>query len=225
MKSREKPISRQALIVGGMLGVLKRGLGIFIGLMLIIWGALPLLSEETGLRFGMGYQVFFTGILLAAALFFWFLGKDRIPNPTGTAGVLGSLAGVFFLTIGVLVAFGVVYPQFDLPRPPEATAEGAVERGKDLVFLEQALGGGGCLLCHKISGTGGTRGPNLTQVASLAGGRVLGLTAEQYLLEKVSAGMTYDFLVPEYTPMMPPFERMFTEEQLQDVVTYLLTLE
>ncbi len=207
------------------LRALKRGPVIFIVLLLFIWVALPLVPEETGLRFGMGYRAFFTVMVLLSALLFWLLGKDQIPYPRSTAGVLGSLAGVFLLIVGLLVMAGVVYPQFELPRPPEAAAQDAVGRGNELFFLEQQRGGGGCVQCHAISGRGGTRGPDLTQVASRAGDRVPGLTAEQYLLEKVRAGLTYEFTVPEYTPMMPPFESILTQEQLQDVVAYLLSLE
>ena len=83
----------------------------------------------------------------------------------------------------------------------------------------------GCFRCHTISGKGGTRGPDLTDVASRAGERVPDLSTEQYLLEKVKAGGTYDYTVPEYVPMMPEFGKLLTDEQLQDLVTYLRSLQ
>jgi mono/diheme cytochrome c family protein len=189
--------------------------------LLLTWVALPLVPIETGLRFGMGYRVFFTAMVLLGALFFWFLGRERIPAPTRTAPVLASLAGVYLLTVGSLVAIGVVYPQFELPRPAEGVALNAEARGKELFWGENV----GCFRCHAVGGTGGTRGPDLTNVALRAGERVSGLTAEQYLLEKVKAGMTYQFKVPEYAPMMPPFGQLLPEDQIEDLVAYLLSLK
>lgn len=204
-----------------VLQALKGLPGILVGLLLLVWLVPPLLSEESGFRFGMGYRVFFTVVLFLGAVFFWFLGKERISSPRSTAGVLGSLAAVFVLTVGVLVVAGVVYPQFELPRPPGAAAQEAVERGEELFRNATPP----CIQCHIISGRGGTRGPDLTHVAARAGERVSGLTAEQYLLEKVSAGGTYRFTVPEYVPMMPQFSTLLTQEQLEDLVAYLLSLE
>lgn len=204
-------------------GNLKGLHGVFLALLLLIWVALPLIPEETGLRFGMGYRAFFTAMLILGALFFWFLGKERVPSPKSTAGVLGSLAGVFLLTVGVLVAAGLVYPQFQRPLPPGAAEQEAAKLGKVLFWSE--TGKAGCFRCHAIGGRGGIRGPDLTSVASRAGDRVPGLTGEQYLLAKVSAGMTYKFTVPDYTPMMPPFSRFMSEEELKDLVAYLLTLK
>lgn len=207
----------------GHRGAVRRlagGPAILAGLLLLIWVALPLLPVETGLRFGMGYRVFFTAMVLLAVLFFWFLGRERIPAPTRPAAVLASLAGVYLLTVGFLVAVGVVYPQFELPRPAEGVALDAASRGKELFWGDNV----GCFRCHAVAGTGGTRGPDLTNVALRAGERVSGLTAEQYLLEKVKAGMTYQFKVPEYAPMMPPFGQLLPEDQIEDLVAYLLSL-
>lgn len=195
--------------------------GILAGLLLLIWVALPLLPEETGLRFGMGYRVFFTAMALLGVLFFWFLGKEGIPVPRRPAAVLTSLTGIYLLTVGLLVAAGVVYPQFELPRPAEEIALDAQARGKELFWSPNV----GCFRCHAVGGTGGTRGPDLTNVALRAGERVPGLTAEQYLQEKVTAGMTYRFNVPEYAPMMPPFGQLLSEDQIKDLVAYLLSLK
>lgn len=219
MKLRVIPGPRQALRVGTALWAHKGSLGVFTGLMVVIWVLLPLVPEETGFRFGMGYQAFFTAMLLLAALFFWFLGRERVPHPRGSGGVLASLAAVYLLTVGALVGAGVAYPQFQRPEPPVVASEDASERGKDLFWSSSV----GCFRCHAIEGTGGTRAPDLTHVASRAGQRVAGLSADQYLLEKVSAGATYRFKVPEYAPIMPPFEKMLAKEQVRDLVAYLLT--
>lgn len=197
--------------------------GVFLVLLLLIWVGLPLVPEGTGLRFGMGYQVFFTTMTLLGALFFWFLSMERIPQPRGSMGVVASLTAVYLVTIGILVVVGVIYPQFSLPSSAQGTEQDAAKRGKVLFWSE--TGKAGCFRCHAIAGRGGTRGPDLTSVALMAGDRVAGLAADQYLLEKVRAGMTYRFNVPEYTPMMPPFGQFMSEEEIKDLVAYLLTLK
>lgn len=201
-----------------LLRALRGRSGTILGLLLVIWVILPLLPEETGLRFGMGYRAFFTVMVLLATLFFWFLEKDSIPQPRSPACVLAALGAVCALTVGSLVLVGVVYPQFQRPEPPGAAAQSARERGKELFWGTNV----GCFRCHTIGGTGGTRGPDLSRVAARAGDRVVGLTAEQYLRQKIAAGATYQFKVPEFAPIMPPFGQMLSEEQVNDLVAYLI---
>ncbi len=214
---RGRPLARAR----AALSSLRRAPGILVGLLLLIWVALPLLPQTTGLRFGVGFRAFFTIMLLLGAVFFWFLGKERIPRPRGSMGVMASLTAVCLATVGILVVAGVVYPQFQLPQPPAAAAQEAAERGKELFWGASV----GCFRCHAVGGKGGTRGPELTQVASRASQRVQGLSAERYLFEKIHAGATYEFKVPEYVPMMPPFGQIISEEQIRDLVAYLLSLE
>lgn len=196
--------------------------GVLLALLLIIWVGLPLVPETTGLRFGVGYQAYFTVMLTLGGLFFWLLGADRIPSPRSAFGVTATLAAVLLVTIGALVGAGMAYPQFDLPDQPSTDeVSSAPERGEAL-YLSQQIG---CFRCHAVSGVGGTRGPDLTHVASRAGTRVAGLSAEQYLMVKVGAGAAFEYNVPEYVPMMPSFDKLMDEEELNDVVQYLLTLE
>jgi len=196
---------------------------VLIVVLLVIWLALPFLPEETGLQFGWVYQVFFTTMAVLAALFFRFLGRERIRAPGSPAAVVGSVAGVFLVTVGLLVLAGVVYPQFPVPQTKKAPAQQseAAARGREL-FLSPSVG---CFRCHAIAGKGGIRGPDLTEIAARAGGRVPGLTARDYLLEKLRAGSTYAYKVPKYAPMMPPFKALIPEEQIEDIVAYLMTLK
>jgi mono/diheme cytochrome c family protein len=138
--------------------------------------------------------------------------------------VLGSLAAAVLVTVGLLVAAGVVYPQFSPPPAPKAAADDAADaadRGREL-FLSPSIG---CFRCHRIAGQGGIRGPDLTDVAGRAGGRVPELAAGKYLLEKIKAGSAYRYQVPKYAPMMPPFRALAKEKQLADIVAYLLALK
>lgn len=189
-------------------------------LLFIVWVVLPLVPEETGLRFGLGFQVFFTICLILSAIFFWFIRLERVPCPGSPAGVFASVAGTYLATIGLLVALAAASPQFGLPRPPrEGVSQEAATRGQALFTKAEV----GCFLCHSISGRGGTRGPDLTGVSDRAGDRVPGLPAERYLREKVKAGSTYQFTAPGYVPIMPPFGERLSEEQVADLVAYLLS--
>ena len=190
--------------------------------LIAIWIGLPFVPEETGLQFGWVYRVFFTVMALLAGLFFWFLGRERIRTPERPASVIVSVAAVYLVTVGLLVAVGVVYPQFSVPKTEKAPAQEtkAAERGREL-FSNPTVG---CFRCHAIAGQGGIRGPDLTQVASRAGSRVSGLTARDYLFEKLRAGSSYDFKVPKYAPIMPPYQALVSEDQLEDLVAYLTTL-
>lgn len=205
----------------GLVGRLAGAPGVFLGLLVLIWVGLPLVPEETGLRFGLGYLIFFTIMVLLGALFFWFLGKEHIPQPKSPWTVFLSLAAVYIVSVSSLVAVGHIYPQFERPRPPGATLKEAVERGKELFTRDNV----GCYRCHAVSGVGGIRGPDLTRVASRAGSRVAGRPADQYLREKISAGLTYSFRVPEYDPIMPPFRQALTRDQIEDLVAFLLSLK
>ena len=213
---------RRIAQVSNGLSWLKRLPRVRLALLLILWVALPLVPPESGLRFGLGFRVFFTVVLAAGTVFFWLLGRERIAQPRSTVGVLVSVAGVYVATVGLVVAVAVVSPQFGLPRPQEEVkGQEATERGKALFFREDI----GCFRCHTVAGTGGTRGPDLTRVAARAGERVPGLSPEQYLQEKVKSGASYQFTVPEYVPIMPSFGQILSEEQVEDLVAYLLSLK
>ena len=201
---------------------LRSRAALLVALLIVVWALLPLVPESTGLRFGWVYQVFFSAMVALGILFFWFLGKETIRLPRRPGAVLGSLAAVFLVTVGLLVLAGVVYPQFPVPQAKKAPAQQqAAERGRDIFFAPSV----GCFRCHRIAGKGGIRGPDLTSIASTAEGRVQGLSAREYLLEKLKAGSTYDFKVQKYAPMMPPFKALISQQQIDDLVAYLMTLK
>ena len=198
------------------LGVLA---GVVVALLILIWVWLPLLPEESGLSFGLWFRVFFTWILLAATAFFWMLGRERIPSPKSQVRALGNAGVVYLATVGLLVVVGVALPQFEGETEQVAVPVSAAERGDALFHSRNP----GCILCHTIEGSGGTRAPDLTEIASRAGVRVAGLTAEQYVREKIKAGQDYQFTVPQFSPIMPPFRDVLTDDQLDDLIAYLLS--
>jgi mono/diheme cytochrome c family protein len=108
-----------------------------------------------------------------------------------------------------------------LPTPPPSSEEQAdpLARGKQ-VFLDSGCGG-----CHTIEGlSAGTVGPNLTQIGTVAETRVPGTSADDYLHTSIvdpSAHVVEGF--PDNV-MPKTFESLLSEEQLSDLVAFLLSL-
>lgn len=83
-----------------------------------------------------------------------------------------------------------------------------------------------CTTCHYVEpGYGVLVGPNMSGIAKRAGQRVAGKTALQYLRESILRPEAYT--VPEFPPgtMNQSYEGIFTEEQINDVIAYLMTLK
>ncbi|MCH7740908.1 MAG: cytochrome c [Chloroflexi bacterium] len=201
---------------------LRASHGVVLIFVLVIWVATPLTPEEWGLQFPMGYKVFFSVMLALGILFFWFLGKETIRTPQSAPGVIASLIGVIVITIGILVVAGSVYPQFDIPRVETEVGEVTPSQRGEALFFSGSVG---CFRCHTISGTGGTRGPDLTDIKSRAANRVTGLGAADYLLGKIGQGAAYSYQVPEYVPMMPAFGKTLSDGEISDIAEYLLAVE
>ncbi len=111
------------------------------------------------------------------------------------------------------------------PGPVEVSGD-PVERGMKL-FISNGCGG-----CHVIEGTEGAVGqvgPALTNIATAAADRVEGQTAEEYTRASIVNPGVY---VVEQCPagpcanVMPAnFGERLSTQELDDLVTYLLTLE
>jgi mono/diheme cytochrome c family protein len=107
------------------------------------------------------------------------------------------------------------------PLVDESTPEG---RGQ-VVFSVA-----GCTACHAISGIStGTIGPALDGLATRAATRVAGLTAEEYIRQSLldpNAYVVEGFAAENGESVMPNnFGETLTEEQIGDLVSFLLTLE
>lgn len=103
------------------------------------------------------------------------------------------------------------------PLADESTPEG---RGQ-VVFFQA-----GCVACHTITGiSSGTIGPNLDGVASRAETRVSGLTAEEYIHQSIVEPSA--FVVPGFGDGIMPqnFAELLTEEQINDLVAFLLSID
>ena len=80
----------------------------------------------------------------------------------------------------------------------------------------------GCSTCHTIKGVAesGSIGPNLTGLARVAGERMSGMTATEYVVQSVREPSA--FTVSGFSPgVMPVLE--LSDAQVQSLVTFLLT--
>jgi mono/diheme cytochrome c family protein len=103
------------------------------------------------------------------------------------------------------------------PLVDESTPEG---RGQ-AVFLQNA-----CVACHTITGlSSGTVGPVLDGLATRAASRVSGLTAEEYIRQSILTPSAY--VVDGFADGLMPqnFGTVFTTDQLNDLIAFLLTLK
>jgi mono/diheme cytochrome c family protein len=100
----------------------------------------------------------------------------------------------------------------------EPRASDPIERGKQ-VYREK-----NCASCHQIGGDGGTVGPPLTHVGTVAETRKPGTSAEDYLRGSIEDPGAY--IVPGFPDTMPRgLTRSMSQEDFDDLVRYLLTLK
>jgi mono/diheme cytochrome c family protein len=87
---------------------------------------------------------------------------------------------------------------------------------------EQIFTAAGCAGCHTFApaGSSGNIGPSLDELASAAGDREPGTSAEDYIRESLTTPEA--FLVEGFGNAMPSYEGRLTDEQIQALVDYLL---
>jgi mono/diheme cytochrome c family protein len=99
------------------------------------------------------------------------------------------------------------------PKATEPIARGAQ------VYREK-----NCASCHQIGTAGGTVGPPLTHIATVAETRTPGLSAEDYIRGSIRDPGAY--VVAGYPDTMPRgLDRGMTQEDFDDLVLFLLTLK
>ena len=98
-------------------------------------------------------------------------------------------------------------------------------RGEALFFEQLPGENTGCRLCHSLEPGVRLVGPSLANIGNEAATRVPGMSAEEYIRESIVNPDAY--VVPGYPAgQMPPNYREFlSEEDIQDLVAFLLTLK
>ena len=92
---------------------------------------------------------------------------------------------------------------------------GSAERGRNIFFTHQVAA---CNRCHQLGGEGGVIGPALDGIA----GRKTAEYLRQSLLEP-NAAIAEEYKGP--VSPMPPINLLLGEQDLEDVMAYLLTLK
>ena len=150
-----------------------------------------------------------------------------------------------FFTIGVLLAMGValgliaLFNNFDVGNPrvlaapapvPTVTIVTPPSTGPDtspgVVDGPQIFLSRGCNGCHVIEGLAGAIGvvgPELTGVASRAGDRIPGLSAEEYIRQSIE--LPQSFVVEGFDNVMQPLRTTMSDSEFELLVEYLLTLK
>jgi mono/diheme cytochrome c family protein len=111
---------------------------------------------------------------------------------------------------------------------PPPVSDDPVVRGQQIF-----LGTGGCAGCHTVAGLEGAAGqvgPELTHIASIAAERVAGQSASEYLHTSILQPSAYVVADCPNGPcadnVMPQnFGERLTQQEIDDLVTFLLTLE
>lgn len=88
------------------------------------------------------------------------------------------------------------------------------------IIVDQA----GCATCHSLEPDVVIVGPSMAGIASRASSTIAGLSAEDYIRQSILA--PNDYIVEGYPAgvMVPVWEETLTEEELDNLVAYLLTL-
>lgn len=113
-------------------------------------------------------------------------------------------------------------------QPADASGDAAAGESLFNQNLIQASDGAaaGCVTCHYVNAEQGAfTGPNLASVATHAAERVEGQSAEVYLRNSIVN--TNEYLVEGYAAGVMPatYGDLLSEEEVNNLVAYLLTLE
>jgi ferredoxin/coenzyme F420-reducing hydrogenase delta subunit/cytochrome c2 len=113
-----------------------------------------------------------------------------------------------------------------LPLHFEDTRVGPDPEAGEQLYYETSLGtNAACRICHSLEPGQNLVGPSFAGIANRAGNRVPGMTAEAYLYQSITEPDAY---VVDGFPaglMVPNLAEILSEEQIADLIAFLMTLE
>jgi glucose/arabinose dehydrogenase len=143
-----------------------------------------------------------------------------------TVGSDGALYILEYLTSAV---YRVTYTgEMTATAMPEPTVSEAVTGGEaqgETLFREGANGAPACVTCHLLDADTVGVGPSLVGLSDVAGERVEGLSAEEYVHQSIVEPNAH--VVDGYLPniMYQEYGERLTDEQIDALVAYVLGLE
>ena len=99
------------------------------------------------------------------------------------------------------------------------------EKGAELFQTYQATAGFACSTCHNANSEARLIGPGLLNVASRAETRVEGQSAIDYIYTSIVNPS--EFVVPDFPDGLMPqnWAEVYSDDEIYDIIAYLLTLE
>ena len=136
------------------------------------------------------------------------------------------LIDLFYMSIGQFyLVQSEEHPPPELEISLETDTDTLVGMGETLLKTK-----GGCLLCHKITEVGNTRGPDLRGIGGRAGARKPGMSAEAYLTESLvnpGAYVVAEFATAGGASIMPATDKPpadLSPTELKAVIAFLQSL-
>ena len=101
---------------------------------------------------------------------------------------------------------------------------GDPERGKDIFFASSIGQSTGCRVCHSLKPGEKKVGPSLAGIATRAATRIPGMSAEEYIRQSIVDPGAY--VVEGYpNAMLPDMAEKLSDQDLEDLIAFLMTLK
>ncbi len=144
------------------------------------------------------------------------------PMPVINKGSIGLNDAEITAVISYLQSISGVEVTTSVPSGDVPIAEEEAPAIASAATAEEAITKHGCGTCHLVLAEEGEVGPPLKNVGSIAGTRVEGLSAEDYIRQSIMTPNA--FIVPDFEPdMMPPdFIEKMTVKELEMIIAFLV---
>lgn len=130
-----------------------------------------------------------------------------------------------FILLGLLLtACGGSQADATQPTVPNPDAVGDPAAGRE-IFMTRQADAPACISCHTVDGSSSPVGPSLQHIAAKAGSRVEGMDAVAYLRQSIVEPDAYLADNRTQARMYSGYNAALSEDQLNDLIAYLLTLE